>query len=98
MLDRTFSKKRYLDPQNFKSIKIQWMITEQSSYLCQKFPDNIKKLIENEIKNLGNDGGSHPTWKWGKDKEWKKIEQEWAGKLTYELLITLKYCGLLEKS
>ncbi len=95
MLDRTFENTELLDEQKFEEIKIQWFITEKSSYLYQKYPEKITRLIENEVKRLGDDGGSHPQWKWGEGELWKQVEQEWAGKCTYELLVTLKYSNLL---
>ncbi|MHA2270304.1 MAG: hypothetical protein ACXACI_00465 [Candidatus Hodarchaeales archaeon] len=62
----------------------------------QKYPEKITRLIENEVKRLEEDGASHPQWKWGKDELWKQVEQEWTGKCTHELLVTLKYCNLLK--
>ncbi len=95
MLDTTFENLELLDEQKFEEIKIQRLITEKTSYLYQKHPKKMKQLIENEVKRLGDDGGSHPLWKWGEDEIWKQVEREWTGKCTYELLVTLKYCDLL---
>ncbi|MFW9914087.1 MAG: hypothetical protein ACFFGZ_00630 [Candidatus Thorarchaeota archaeon] len=95
MLDRTFENTELLDERKFEEIKIQWFITEKSSYLFQKYPEKITKLIENEVKRMGDDGGSHPQWRWGKDELWKQVEKEWAGKCTHELLATLKNCRLI---
>lgn len=95
MIDGTFENTELLDEQKFEAIKIQWLITEKSSYLYQKYAEKITRLIENEVNRLGEDGGSHPKWKWGEDELWKQVEREWTGKCTHELLVTLKYCDLL---
>jgi len=95
LIDRTFETPELLDEQKFREIKIQRLITEKSSYLFQKYPEKITELIENEVKRLGDDGGSHPNWKWGEHELWKQVEREWTGKFTYELLSALKYCDLL---
>jgi hypothetical protein len=95
MIDRTVKNSNILEEQNFEEIKIQWLITEKSSYFYQKYPEKMKKLLENEVNRLGEDGGSHPKWKWGEDEMWKKVEQEWTGKCTIGLLMTLKHCDLL---
>lgn len=95
MIDRTFENTTFLDDQNFEEIKIQWLVTEKSSYLYQKYYDRINKLFKNEIERLGDDGGSHPKWKWGEEKLWKEVESEWTGKCTNGLLVSLKYCDLL---
>jgi hypothetical protein len=95
-LDRTFSKENHLQAKNFELIKAQWMVTEKSSYLFQKYTETMTNLLNAEINRIPEDGGSHPKWKWGNDDQWVKIEQEWSGKLTYELLVTLKYCNLIE--
>jgi hypothetical protein len=95
MIDRTLENTNFLDDQNFEEIKIQWLVTEKSSYLYQKYHDKIKKLFKNEVNRLGEDGGSHPKWKWGEEKLWKEVEREWAGKCTIGLLVSLKYCDLI---
>jgi hypothetical protein len=96
MLDRTFESPVYLTDLQFERIKIQWFVTEKTSYLYQKHAERITRLIDNEVKRLGEDGGSHPTWKWGDPELWEQVEREWTGKCTHELLVTLKYCDLLQ--
>lgn len=95
MFDKSVIDNEFLDEKEFDELKIQWFVTEKSSYLNKKYPDRIKILLENEIKNLGNDGGSHPKWKWGDTEIWKEVEKEWTGKCTLGLLKTLKYCKFL---
>ena len=95
MIDRTVINSNILEEQNFEEIKIQWLITEKSSYLYQKYSEKMTKLLENEVNRLGEDGGSHPKWKWGEEKLWEQVEREWTGKCTNGLLISLKYCDLL---
>ncbi|MFV2016261.1 MAG: hypothetical protein ACC656_12580, partial [Candidatus Heimdallarchaeota archaeon] len=80
MLDNTFSTSNHLNEKSFEHIKIQWMITERSSYLYQKYPEIINNLLKQEVDRLGTDGGSHPKWKWGEDDLWGKIEKNWSGK------------------
>lgn len=95
MIDRTFENTDLLDEKKFEEIKIQWLVTEKSSYLYKNYFKKINNLIVNEVNRLGDDGGSHPKWKWGEDKLWKKVEREWTGKCTNGLLVALKYCDLL---
>lgn len=95
MIDNTFQNTNLLEEHNFEEIKIQWLITEKSSYLFQNYYEKIVELIENEVNRLGDDGGSHPKWKWGESELWNHVEQEWTGKCTNRLLMTLKHCDLL---
>ncbi len=95
MIDKTVKNSNFLDEQNFVENKIQWLVTEKSSYLYKKYSDKINKLFENEVNRLEDDGGSHPKWKWGEDELWKEVEKEWTGKCTNGLLVSLKYCDLL---
>ncbi len=96
MLENSFRDTELLNTTNLKDVKIQRLVTEKNSFLYRKFPKKIVNLLQNEVDRLFPDGGSHPSWKWGETDLWNKIEKEWAGKLTYELLVTLKYCDLLD--
>ncbi|MHA2287773.1 MAG: hypothetical protein ACXABG_03195 [Promethearchaeota archaeon] len=96
MIDKTIKNTDLLDEQKFEDVKIQWFVTEKSSYLFEKYHDKIYKLFENEINRMGDDGGSHPNWKWGEERLWKQVEREWTGKCTNGLLIALKHSDLLE--
>ncbi len=95
MLEKSFNSPELLNTANLKEIKIQRLVTEKNSFLYQKYPEIIKNLLQDEIDRLDPDGGSHPNWKWGDSELWKSVEKEWTGKLTYELLVVLKYCDLL---
>ena len=96
MIDRTINNTDLLEEQKFEDVKIQWFVTEKTSYLFENYFEKIHKLFENEVSRLGDDGGSHPNWKWGEDKLWKQVEQEWTGKCTNGLLMALKHCDLLK--
>ena len=96
MIDRTINNTDLLEEQKFEDVKIQWFVTEKSSYLFEKYFEKVYKLLENEVNRLREDGGSHPNWKWGENELWKQVEQEWTGKCTNGLLMTLKYCDLLK--
>ncbi len=96
MIDRTIDNTDLLEEQRFEDVKIQWFVTEKSSYLFEKYFEKVYKLLENEVNRLREDGGSHPNWKWGENELWKQVEQEWTGKCTNGLLMTLKYCDLLK--
>lgn len=91
LLDETFQDSKLLTETFMKEGKIQRVVTEKSSYFYQKYPQEVKTLIKSEVNKLGKDGGSHPAWQWGDKSLWDKVEKEWTGKLTNELLITLKY-------
>ena len=93
--NNSFSNSQVISESNLKEVKIQNLVTEKTSFFYKKFPHEVEKLLKKEISNLAKDGGSHPAWKWGIDQVWTKVEKEWAGKLTVELLITLKYCNFL---
>ena len=96
MIDRSINNTDLLEKQRFEDVKIQWFVTEKSSYLFENYFEKVYKLLENEVNRLGEDGGSHPNWKWGEEGLWKQVEQEWTGKCTNGLLMTLKYCDLLK--
>lgn len=96
MIDRTIADTDLLEEQRFEDVKIQWFVTEKSSYLFENYFEKIYKLFENEVNRMGEDGGSHPNWKWGEESLWKQVEQEWTGKCTMGLLIALKLCDLLK--
>jgi hypothetical protein len=97
LLDNTFKDAKLLNEDVLKEVKIQLLVSEKTSYLYQKYPNEIEKLLQLEISNIDEDGGSHPGWKWGDNKLWKAVEKEWTGKLTFDLLATLKYTEFLEK-
>lgn len=94
LLDNTFKNQEMLDHKNLQEIRIQNLVTEESSYFYKKYPDKVREMIMNELTNLGSDGGCHPGWKWGEEPLWSQVEKEWTGKLTYKLLVTLKYTKL----
>ena len=51
LLDRTFSESDFLNDKTMQLLKIQWLVTEKSSYLNQKFPEIIKTRFKEEIKD-----------------------------------------------
>ena len=95
-LDMMFLDSSDLSLEKIGIVHPHTLVTESSSYLFKKFPNHFTNLLNHEISEQDGDGGWHPTWSW-ETREWDRIEQEWAGKLTVELLITLKYCNLIEK-
>ena len=96
LLDNTFRNERSIGLDKLGEIKIQMLVTEKSSYFYTRFPQAVENLIQREVMNLAIDGGSHPGWKWGEKNLWTQVEKEWSGKLTYDLLVTLKYLKLAD--
>jgi hypothetical protein len=71
-------------------IRIFWMVSNEDSLLLSHKKE-VYRLLEFEIERQANDGGWWPTWKWGQyEDSWKIAEKEWAGKMTYECLRTLR--------
>lgn len=75
-------------------IRIFWFVDKTDSIMLT-FPDLVYSLLHKEISNQSEDGGWWPTWKWGQYEDiWPIAEKEWAGKMTYECLRTLKNLNL----
>lgn len=58
----------------------------------------IQAQLDREIAAQGEDGAWNPGWTWfgHYDAAWPQAEQEWKGRLTLEMLLTLRAFGRLE--
>jgi len=75
-------------------IRISWFV-ENTDSLMMSYPDLIYSLLKKEIERQAEDGGWWPTWKWGQYEDiWPIAEKEWAGKMTYKCLQTLRNLNL----
>ena len=75
-------------------IRIFWFV-ENTDSLMLSHPDLVYSLLEKEIERQAEDGGWWPTWKWGQYEDiWPIAEKEWAGRMTYECLQTLRNLNL----
>jgi hypothetical protein len=71
-------------------VRIFWIISDEDSLLLSH-PKEVYHLLEFEIGRQADDGGWWPTWKWGQYEDvWQVAEKEWAGKMTFECLHTLR--------
>lgn len=95
--DHLVQERGFFDPKNIASTYPHWLVTETNSYLYQKYPDLVENALAVELERIAKDGAIHPNWKWGSSDLWSVVEKEWSGKLTVELLCTLKYCSLLDQ-
>lgn len=96
MLDLSFSDHGGLEEMNLEIVHIQDIVTEKSSYLYEKYPVTVEKLLRENVQHQQEDGGWYPSWSWGDDQLWDKVRMEWAGKITLELLMTLKYMDMID--
>lgn len=66
---------------------------------ARAFPEDIDRLLENIIQQQAEDGAWWPAWHWGQyDDVWEVAKKEWAGRITVDVLHTLKKYGKLERS
>ena len=71
-------------------IRIFWMISDTEDLLLSH-KQVVDRLLKHEISQQAEDGGWWPTWKWGQYEDvWPIAEKEWAGKMTFECLRTLR--------
>ena len=71
-------------------IRIFWIVSDEENLLLSH-PKEVHRLLELEIGRQTDDGGWWPTWKWGQFEDiWAIAEKEWAGKMTYGCLRTLR--------
>ncbi len=75
-------------------IQIVWLATNTDS-LVLSHPEVVYRLLKLEIEKQADDGGWWPTWKWGQYEDfWPIAEKEWAGKMTYKTLKSLRNLNL----
>ncbi|MDF1538254.1 MAG: hypothetical protein P1Q69_05080 [Candidatus Thorarchaeota archaeon] len=75
-------------------IRIFWFLEDKNSLLLSN-SDLVYFLLEKEIERQADDGGWWPTWKWGQYEDiWPIAEKEWAGRMTFECLRTLRNLNL----
>lgn len=100
-LSTTFMSLAHKLEEKLGEIRIFWTVSDEDSLLLSH-PKEVHRLLEYEIGKQADDGGWWPTWKWGQYEDvWLVAEKEWAGKLTFECLRTLKnlnrHNNLIEK-
>ncbi len=93
---RTFKSMSPLTPEMLGEIRVFWVAPTRDSILMMQ-PENVYRLLEDEIGRQAKDGGWWPTWKWGQYEDvWPIAEREWAGKITVGCLTTLKAFDVIE--
>lgn len=80
--------------ENMGEIRIFWLVSDTNSLLLSH-PEFAYRMLEKEIGLQAEDGGWWPTWKWMQYEEvWPIAEKEWAGRMTYACLRTLRALNL----
>jgi hypothetical protein len=75
-------------------MNICWLAPTPNSVIAQALPNLVSELIDREITRQSDDGGWWPTWEWGQYPDaWRSARQEWAGKITLEMLLALRAHG-----
>jgi hypothetical protein len=88
---RTTVRQWSLEPEDTMEMNICWLTPTPDSIIAQERPDKVNELLDREITRQFADGGWWPTWEWGQYPEsWAIARQEWAGKITLEVLLTLQ--------
>jgi len=93
-LRATFAGLGTLSPHTFEEASIAWIAPSPDSILAQMQPEAVRDLLDGEIQRQAEDGGWWPNWTWGQYEDaWETAKQEWAGKITVELLHVLRQYG-----
>lgn len=68
------------------------VITRPDSPLMTGLEGAIAANLDFEVKSQNPDGAWYPTWDWGEmfPDAWPVAQQDWAGKLTVDTLLTLR--------
>jgi hypothetical protein len=83
-----------LIPEDMMEVNISWLAPTPDSVIAQELPDKVHELLEREITRQSADGGWWPAWEWGQYPEaWAIARQEWAGRITLEVLLALQAHG-----
>ncbi|MFW9863282.1 MAG: hypothetical protein ACFFET_13415 [Candidatus Thorarchaeota archaeon] len=96
-LTRTIQAIMPLTSEALGEIRISWLAPSTDSLFLMN-PDNLYKLLAEEIHRQAEDGGWWPAWKWGQFEDvWPIAEREWAGKITVHCLTTLRAFNLNDR-
>lgn len=77
-------------------IPIHLLAPSPQAPFARALPAETRKMLEGEIASQDLDGGWYPAWEWGQYPEaWSQARLEWAGKLTVEILHTLREFDML---
>ncbi len=88
---RTFAAYNAIQPDTFEELGVLAFARTLDTLLAQIAPDAIQQALDAEIDNQAADGGWWPGWHWGQYEDvWPVAQQEWAGKITVETLLTLR--------
>jgi hypothetical protein len=75
-------------------VNICWLAPTPYSLIAQVLPHEVNELLDREITRQSVDGGWWPTWEWGQYPDvWTSARQDWAGKITLEILLALRAHG-----
>ncbi|MFN2122972.1 MAG: hypothetical protein ACK2UP_05665 [Candidatus Promineifilaceae bacterium] len=79
-------------------LRIPWLAPDPEAPFAEALPEDVRRLMGDEIERQAPDGGWYPTWEWGQYPEaWAEARLEWAGKLTVETLHALRAFELIER-
>ena len=93
-IERTYNSFKPLTQDKLNEIRIFFLTKSPSDSLNHISEKEVENLLDLEINLLKANGGCIPGWNWGMfEDEWEKAKKEWIGKMTIDLLITLKNYG-----
>ncbi|NJN44999.1 MAG: hypothetical protein HC806_09965, partial [Anaerolineae bacterium] len=81
---------------NCRSIRFVGLPGSRSA--VQAFPNDIRSALGNIIENRQRLAQWWPAWNWGMYEDvWPIAKKEWAGRITVDVLHTLKKFGRLKE-
>lgn len=90
-IKRTYESLNPLTQEKLGEIRVFFLTKSPTDPIYQVLKDDVNRLLDTEIYLLTVNEACIPTWKWGMFEEaWENAKKEWIGKLTIDLLITLK--------
>ena len=97
LIIRSYESLSPLTKKKMGEIRIFFLTKHPSDLINETLSEDVSKLIDNEIKLLNTYNACIPTWEWGMYPEaWAVAKREWIGKMTVDLLITLKNYNRLD--
>jgi hypothetical protein len=99
--DRILAAYRTLSPltqEKLSELPVIALLDFREPVVVQAFPEDVDRLLDSIIHQQAEDGGWWPAWHWGMYEDvWPIAKKEWAGRITVDVLHSLKKFGRLTK-
>jgi hypothetical protein len=80
-----------LTQEKLDEVRVFFLTKSPTDLINHALDKDVEKLLDSEIELIKTNNGCIPTWSWGMFEEaWEQAKKEWIGKMTVDLLITLK--------